>query len=155
MRISNALLGIILTFTPWNVRASKNSMSGTAAIAAAAATAAAARDSVQRELLGMSSNKNNNNSYEYRRTYITIIEPDNFVSTDPDQILDQLVSVINQFTLPPQTIPTFIGTSTIQNGTFLLQFIYHIIQYTLRLLIFPFSFSFLFLSITMNYRKNL
>ena len=152
MRISNALVGIILTFTSWNVRASKNGMSGTDAIAAAAA----ARESVQREFRSlMSSNNNNSNNYEYKRNYITIIEPDNFVSTDPDQILDQLVSVINQFTLPPQTIPTFIGTSTIQNGTFLLQCIYHIIQYTLRLLIFPFSFSFLFLSITMNYRKNL
>ena len=136
MRISNALVGIILTFTSWNVRASKNGMSGTDAIAAAAA----ARESVQREFrLLMSSNNNNSNNYEYKRNYITIIEPDNFVSLDPDgRSTEERIKQVTD----TQTLPTSIGTSTIQNGTFLLQFIYHIIQYTLRLLIFPFHSRF-------------
>ena len=111
MRISNALVGIILTFTSWNVRASKNGMSGTDAIAAAAA----ARESVQREFrLLMSSNNNNSNNYEYKRNYITIIERDNFLSTDPDG--KSAGDRIFQVTMD-RTIPTAIGTSTIQNGT--------------------------------------
>ena len=135
MRIANALLGIILAFTPWNVRASKNSMSGTEAITTAAAAAAAARKSVARELrFLMSSNNNNSNNYEYKRNYITIIEPDNFVSTDPDG--QSAGARIVQVTDGTMTIPTSIGTAIIQNGTFLFQFIYHIIWHTLRLLIY-------------------
>ncbi|OEU14871.1 hypothetical protein FRACYDRAFT_241428 [Fragilariopsis cylindrus CCMP1102] len=110
MRISNALVGIILTFTSWNVRASKNGMSGTDAIAAAAA----ARESVQREFrLLMSSNNNNSNNYEYKRNYITIIERDNFLSTDPDgkSAGDRIFQVTQDM-----TIPTSIGTAIIQNG---------------------------------------
>jgi hypothetical protein len=131
MRISNALVGIILTFTSWNVRASKNGMSGTDAIAAAAAE----KESVQREFRSlMSSNNNNSNNYQYKRNYITIIEPDNFLSTDPDG--QSAGARIVQVTDGTMTIPTSIGTAIIQNGTFLLQFIYHIIRHTLRLLIY-------------------
>ena len=110
MRISNALRAIILTFTSWNVCASKDSMSGNDAIAAAAA---AARESAARELLGSSSN--NNNNYEYKRNYICIIEPDNFVSNDPNGV--SAGGRIIQVTAD-RTIPASIGTSIVQNGTF-------------------------------------
>ena len=157
MRIANALLGIILTFTPWNVRASKNSMSGTEAITTAAAAAAAARKSVARELrFLMSSNNNNSNNYEYKRNYITIIEPDNFVSLDPDgRSTEERIKQVTD----TQTLPTSIGTSTIQNGTLRLltyiitPFICFVFGYSFLLKspfkssfmlhIFPFSFLFL------------
>ena len=136
MRISNALLGIILTFTPWNVRASKNSMSGTEAITTAAAAAAAARKSVARELrFLMSSNNNNSNNYEYKRNYITIIEPDNFVSLDPDgRSTEERIKQVTD----TQTLPTSIGTSTIQNGT--LRLLTYIIT---PFICFVFGYSFL------------
>lgn len=92
-------------------------MSGTDAITAAAAAAAAARKSVARQLrFLMSSNNNNSDNYEYKRNYITIIEPENFVSLDPDgrSAADRFDKVTDK-----QTVPTSIGTSTIQNGTFL------------------------------------
>merc|ERR1712166_354470 len=108
--MGNALVGIILTFTSWNVRASKNGMSGTDAIAAAAAE----KESVQREFRLLMSSNNNSNNYEYKRNYITIIEPDNFLSTDPDG--QSAGARIVQVTDGTMTIPTSIGTAIIQNG---------------------------------------
>merc|ERR1712166_604009 len=62
----------------------------------------------------MSSNNNNSNNYVYKRNYITIIEPDNFLSTDPDG--QSAGARIVQVTDGTMTIPTSIGTAIIQNG---------------------------------------